>query len=135
MRDFTGFLWNGFIVVFTCTFRIQPQIELINPAEFTLREIDRVIVAGKTEPVVIYELLDVDSETLKEKKCDSAERFAQGLHCYRVGKFREARLLFAGCLVRAPLDEAADAPSLSLDLRRGCGTARRYSQENDEASI
>jgi class 3 adenylate cyclase len=81
--------------------------QLINPTEFTLREIDRVIVAGKTEPVVIYELLDVDSKTLKEQKYDSAESFAQGLHCYRAGDFREARLLFADCLVRAPLDEAA----------------------------
>jgi len=57
--------------------------------------------------VVVYELLDVDPETLREQKCDSAKRFAQGLHCYRAGEFREARLLFADCLVRAPLDEAA----------------------------
>jgi hypothetical protein len=81
--------------------------QLTDPTEFTLREIDRVIVAGKTESVVVYELLDVDSETLRAQKCDSAERFAQGLHCYRAGEFREARLLFADCLVRAPLDEAA----------------------------
>jgi class 3 adenylate cyclase len=81
--------------------------QLKSPSEFMLREIDRVIVAGKTEPVVVYELLDVDSEVLREQKCDSAERFAQGLQCYRAGEFREARLLFADCLVRAPLDEAA----------------------------
>jgi len=42
--------------------------QLIDPPEFTLREIDRVIVAGKTEPVMVYELLDVDSETLREQK-------------------------------------------------------------------
>jgi len=82
-------------------------VQLLDPMEFTLREVDRVIVAGKTEPVVVYELLDVDSETLREQKCDSAKRFAQGLHCYRTGEFREARLFFADCLVRAPLDEAA----------------------------
>ncbi len=81
--------------------------QLKDPSKFTFREIDRVIVAGKTEPVVVYELLDVDSETLRKQKCDSAERFAQGLQCYRGGEFREARLLFADCLVRAPLDEAA----------------------------
>jgi class 3 adenylate cyclase len=81
--------------------------QIIDATKFMLREIDRVIVAGKIEPVVVYELLDVDSETLKEQKCDNAERFAQGLHYYRAGEFREARLLFADCLVRAPLDEAA----------------------------
>jgi len=80
---------------------------LSRPAEFTLRELDRVIVAGKTEPVVVYELLDVDSKQLREQKVGSAGRFAEGLRCYRSGEFRDARLLFAECLVKAPLDEAA----------------------------
>lgn len=80
---------------------------LSRPAEFTLRELDRVIVAGKTEPVVIHELLDVDSAELREQKAECAARFAEGLYCYRAGKFRDARLLFAECLVKAPLDDAA----------------------------
>ena len=81
--------------------------QLFHPEEFTLRELDRVIVAGKTEPVVVYELLDVDPKELREQKIESAERFAEGLHSYRAGEFRDARLLFAECLVKAPLDEAA----------------------------
>ena len=81
--------------------------QLCRPADFTLRELDRVIVAGKTEPVVVYELLDVDAEELMEQKILSADRFAHGLRCYRAGEFRDARLLFADCLVEAPLDEAA----------------------------
>jgi len=80
---------------------------LSRAAEFTLRELDRVIVAGKTEPVVVYELLDVDSKQLREQKVESAGRFAEGLRCYRSGEFRDARLLFAECLVKAPLDDAA----------------------------
>lgn len=80
---------------------------LSRPADFTLRELDRVIVAGKTEPVVIYELMDVDSEGLREQKLRSAERFGEGLRCYRAGEFRDAQQLFADCLVKAPLDEAA----------------------------
>jgi len=80
---------------------------LSRPAELALRELDRVIVAGKTEPVVIYELLDVDSEELREQKLRSADRFGEGLRCYRAGEFRDARLLFADCLVKAPLDEVA----------------------------
>lgn len=83
------------------------HVHLSRPAEFTLRELDRVIVAGKTEPVVVYELLDVDSTKLREQKVGSAGRFAEGLRCYRTGEFRDARLLFAECLVKAPLDEAA----------------------------
>ena len=80
---------------------------LSRPSDFTLRELDRVIVAGKTEPVEVYELLDVDSEELREQKARSTARFAQGLLCYRAGEFRDARLIFADCLVKAPLDEAA----------------------------
>ncbi|MGI9317051.1 MAG: adenylate/guanylate cyclase domain-containing protein [bacterium] len=80
---------------------------LSNSSEFSFRELDRVIVAGKTEPVVVFELLDVEPEDLREQKLHSAERFAQGLLCYRAGEFRDARLLFADCLVKAPLDEAA----------------------------
>jgi hypothetical protein len=34
-------------------------------------------------------------------------RFAEGLETYRQGNFHEGRLVFADCLVRAPLDEAA----------------------------
>ena len=82
-------------------------VHLSRPAKFTLRELDRVIVAGKTEPVLVYELLDVDSKELREQKIGSAECFAEGLRCYRAGEFRDARLLFAECLVKAPLDEAA----------------------------
>jgi class 3 adenylate cyclase len=80
---------------------------LTRPNEVTLRELDRVIVAGKTAPVVVYELLDVESEELREQKIQSARSFSQGLRCYRAGEFRDARLLFADCLVKAPLDEAA----------------------------
>jgi class 3 adenylate cyclase len=80
---------------------------LSRPADFTFRELDRVIVAGKTEPVEVYELLDVDPEELREQKARSAARFAQGLLCYRAGEFRDARLIFADCLVKAPFDEAA----------------------------
>ncbi|MDA9981651.1 adenylate/guanylate cyclase domain-containing protein [Gammaproteobacteria bacterium] len=76
-------------------------------SDFTLRELDRVIVAGKTEPVEVYELLDVDPEELRKQKTRGAARFAQGLLCYRAGEFRDARLIFADCLVKAPLDEAA----------------------------
>jgi len=81
--------------------------QLTRPGDFTFRELDRVIVAGKTEPVEVYELLDVDPETLRQQKTRTATRFAQGLHCYRAGEFHQARLIFADCLVKAPLDEAA----------------------------
>ena len=80
---------------------------LEDPARYHMRELDRVIVAGKSEPVVIYELMDVDSNEVRDQKLQAMGRFAEGLETYRQGNFHEGRLVFADCLVRAPLDEAA----------------------------
>ncbi len=81
--------------------------ELVDPSRYSMRELDRVIVAGKSEPVVIYELMDVDSTEVRDQKLQTMDRFSEGLETYRQGKFHEGRLIFADCLVRAPLDEAA----------------------------
>ncbi len=57
--------------------------------------------------IVIYEALDTGDANLKQQKLDNADLFKRGLERYRTGDFREARLFFASCLVRVPLDEAA----------------------------
>lgn len=81
--------------------------EIEDPSVFFLRELDRVIVAGKTEAIYLYEVLDADDSELKQQKKANSCLFTQGLECYRKGDFRDARLIFAECLVSAPLDEAA----------------------------
>jgi class 3 adenylate cyclase len=73
-----------------------------------LRELDKVAVMGRKEPIAIYEVLDVDPLSLREKKVNSRSSFARGLEMYRDGEFRQARLSFMECVLQAPNDGAAN---------------------------
>lgn len=61
------------------------------------REVDRVVVQGKTEPVVMYEILDYHTEETFPNLMEALNQFKYGLSEYRkqrwdqaVGAFREA---------------------------------------------
>jgi adenylate cyclase len=70
------------------------------------REIDSVIVVGKTEPHRIFELLGRKGELASE--CLALrDAFAEALGAYRQKAWEEARAGFEACLAIAP----ADAPS------------------------
>jgi class 3 adenylate cyclase len=73
-----------------------------------LRELDQVVVMGRKQPIAIYEVLDVDSPSLREKKIAYQASFARGLELYREGEFRQARLSFMECVLQAPDDGAAN---------------------------
>ena len=80
---------------------------LNNPKNFALRELDRVIVRGRVEPVAVYELLDVEPLERRELKIECAENFSQALSLYRQGEFAAAIGVFAQCVSACPDDEAA----------------------------
>lgn len=67
---------------------------------FPFREIDDVKVKGKRQSVRIFELL-VDPLSAEEKMLPI---FAEALHFYRRGDFKEARNLFEKCLLLDPKD-------------------------------
>jgi len=80
---------------------------LSDPSLFELRELDRVLVKGRSGPVTIFELLDCEPEPTKTQKLATRDRFAEGLLQYRAGAFDAARALFEDCVARAPDDKAA----------------------------
>ena len=80
---------------------------LDNPKNFTVRELDRVIVRGRVEPVAVYELLDAESPELRQSKISSAENFAEALALYRQGEFATAIGAFAQCVGACADDGAA----------------------------
>ncbi len=84
----------------------------------TFRELDRVAVKGKSEPVVIYELLDGDVPDEREAKLRTLDRFHEGLRRLRAREFDRAEACFQACLDGAPKDAAA-----ALYLRR-CAALR-----------
>ena len=57
---------------------------------YRVREVDRVVVKGKTEPAAIYEILDHHTEATFPNLREAIEYFKCGLEYYREGQFRKA---------------------------------------------
>lgn len=70
------------------------------------REIDIVVVAGKSEPIRIYELLTTKGQ-IDEKRCNLRDAFAEGLGAYRARDWERAAAEFETCLAIEPRDGPA----------------------------
>ena len=71
------------------------------------REIDRVQVVGKTEPVRIYELLAATGSGESGWQAEVRTHFEGGLAEYRAQRWGEAQKLFRACLDLNPQDRPA----------------------------
>ncbi len=87
----------------------QPVREKIKNI-FITRELDQIIVKGKTEPLRIYELIGYKEEISKETK-ELINMFEKALGYYYKGEFRKAKTIFL------KLSRKGDKPSL-LFLKR-----------------
>jgi len=85
-------------------------------SEFTLkqlrgtyraRELDLVVVKGKTRPVAIYEILDYHTEESYPHLIDALGHFRDGLEKYRGGSWGDAQALFSQVLALNPADKSA----------------------------
>jgi class 3 adenylate cyclase len=81
-------------------------------ADFALREIDRVIVTGQSQPQTIYEMMG-GKDPLSPQQTTLCARYAAGLAAYRARRWDEARAAFAAALEAAP----DDGPSIALLAR------------------
>jgi adenylate cyclase len=79
---------------------------------YRTREIDRVIVKGKSEPVGIYEILDYHTEATFPNLVDALAHFRDGLARYRSQNWDGARREFEAGLAINPADRVS---SLYLD--------------------
>ncbi|KAG5455718.1 MAG: nucleotide cyclase [Olpidium bornovanus] len=61
---------------------------------FVVREIDRVIVVGRSHRVRIYELLGRRGDTLDSRVAAACAEYARGLELYRAREFAEAAAVF-----------------------------------------
>ena len=85
----------------------ESYICLADPTRYAIRQIDRVAVKGKSEPVTLYELFDGDSlEQIRLKKETLAD-FELALTMYRQQEFAFAQKLFRQVLQLNPQDKAA----------------------------
>jgi adenylate cyclase len=81
-------------------------------ADFELRELDRVVVAGQSQPQTIYEVMG-RKDALAPQQSLACVRYAAGLAAYRERRWDEARAAFAAALEAAP----DDGPSIALLAR------------------
>jgi adenylate cyclase len=71
---------------------------------YRMREIDRVIVKGKTEPVAIFEVLDWHEPATFPNMGDVLSAFRGGLDAYRAGDFAAGLRRFEEALALHPKD-------------------------------
>ena len=71
---------------------------------YRMREADRVVVKGKTEPVVIHELLDFHNEASFPAAVEVLGHYRDGLERYRAGRFKQAVASFRQALALNPQD-------------------------------
>ena len=81
--------------------------ELLSPDQFHLRRVGRVRVAGKEQPVEVFELLDADPPELAARKWDALREFSAGLEDYERGSFESAGERLRGYLDQIPEDAVA----------------------------
>jgi two-component system sensor histidine kinase ChiS len=93
---------------------------LSDPAAVSLRCIDRVLVEGKSQPVVLYEVLDADTPEARQAKQRSHAAFDAGLAAYEAFDFAGAAAHLEQAL------EVHDADSVAQLL---LGRARRLAAE------
>lgn len=66
---------------------------------YRLREIDLVVVKGKTQPVSIYEVLDYHDDLTFPNMMETLGHFKEGLSLYRKGDFSKSKSSFENSLL------------------------------------
>jgi len=74
---------------------------------YRMREVDLVVVKGKTKPVALYEILDYHTEDTYPQLADALGHFRDGLSRYRKREWQRARAEFEQVLTINAMDRAA----------------------------
>jgi adenylate cyclase len=75
---------------------------------YRIREIDKVVVKGKTEPVAIYEVLDYHDDMSFPNLMEVVSQFSNGLKHYRSQNWSRAMAAFGEALALNPRDRLCD---------------------------
>lgn len=75
---------------------------------YRMRDVDLVVVKGKTEPVGVFEVLDYHNEETFPNLMDAVNYFNEGVKDYRAGNWEKAITGFQEALKANPADKLAD---------------------------
>ena len=75
---------------------------------YRMREVDLVVVKGKTRPVSVYEVLDYHDEATFPNLMETVNHFGSGVKHYRAGRFEAAMTAFREALARHPGDKLSE---------------------------
>ena len=78
--------------------------ELRDASSIALRRIDRVLVQGKSQPVVLYEVMDADTPERRAAKLSGLPDLETGLASYEASDFTSAIRAFERALTALPTD-------------------------------
>jgi class 3 adenylate cyclase len=87
------------------TSQVRGRLEF--PDRFALREIDRVRVAGRDEPVTLFESFDADAPEARSAKRENLTALAELIDAFRRGRLEEATACARTMLSRLPDDPIA----------------------------
>jgi adenylate cyclase len=110
--------------VYGCRCLISEGTAKMCAAGFELREIDRLVVVGQSQPQTVYEIMGTKG-TLATAQNALRTHYAEGLAAYRARRWDQARKAFGSALEAAP----ADGPSMAF-IARLDGFAQNPPQED-----
>ena len=94
---------EGINKTYRCSITLSEETFRLAQDVIEARELDLIIVAGKTEPIRIYEAMSRAGE-LQPEQIALRDLFAEGLAAYRRRDWDDAQARFASCLRHAPED-------------------------------
>ena len=100
--------------VYGCRCLISQATAKMCGADLELREIDRLVVLGQSQPQTVYEVMGRKGE-LASTEAVLQTRYAEGLAAYRARRFEEARKSFLAALEAVPDDGPSTALLARLD--------------------
>ena len=74
------------------------------PDRFLVREVDTIVVRGRTDPVLVYEVFDADEDEQRGHKLESGERLQGAIGLYKAGEFSAALKMFEALMAANPND-------------------------------
>ena len=104
---------------------VSEQVAASLGPEFELREIDRLLVAGQSYPLSVFEVMGRKSE-LTAAQVRLRALYAEGLKAYRARHWKEARHTFGEALRAAPDDGPAKALLGRLEQFELCAPAEDW---------